>query len=68
MPLRAMSTTDTVIAGAGISYFALVHLFVAGSRYRLPIEPLPVLLAIYVLDAIRCGGLRGVLVSRTSMG
>ncbi|MDJ0949919.1 MAG: glycosyltransferase family 39 protein [Alphaproteobacteria bacterium] len=42
-----------LIVVGGIAYFALIHLFVANSRYRLPIEPLLVLLAIYGLDALR---------------
>ena len=39
-----------LIVGAGLGYFTLVHLFVANSRYRLPIEPLLFLLALYGLD------------------
>jgi len=36
-----------------ITYFAFVHLFVGNSRYRLPIEPLLVLLALFGLDGLR---------------
>ena len=42
-----------LIIGAGLGYFTLVHLFVANSRYRLPIEPILFLLALYGLDGIR---------------
>jgi len=42
-----------LIVGVGITYFTLIHLFVANSRYRLPIEPLLFLLALYGLDGCR---------------
>lgn len=45
-----------LVAMGGIVYFALLHLFVANSRYRLPIEPLLILLALYGLDGLRRGG------------
>lgn len=45
-----------LIALGGIGYFALLHLFVANSRYRLPIEPLLILLALYGLDGLRRRG------------
>jgi len=37
---------------AVVAYFALVHLFVANSRYRLPIDPALILLALYGLDGL----------------
>jgi len=42
-----------LIVGAGLIYFTIVHLFVANSRYRLPIEPLLFLLTLYGLDGWR---------------
>ncbi len=42
-----------LVIGAGLGYFTLLHLFVANSRYRLPIEPLLFLLALYGLDGCR---------------
>jgi hypothetical protein len=42
-----------LIIGAALAYFTLIHLFVANSRYRLPIEPLLFLLALYGLDGRR---------------
>ena len=35
-----------------ISYFALVHLFVGNSRYRLAVEPALVLLFLYGIEAV----------------
>ncbi len=43
-----------LIVGAGVGYFTLIHLLVANSRYRLPIEPILFLLALYGLDGWRC--------------
>jgi 4-amino-4-deoxy-L-arabinose transferase-like glycosyltransferase len=51
--LRRRLWAILVIVGAGLGYFTLVHLFVANSRYRLPIEPLLFLLALYGLDGWR---------------
>lgn len=42
-----------LVVTSAIAYFALIHLFVANSRYRLPIEPVLILLAIYGLDGFR---------------
>jgi 4-amino-4-deoxy-L-arabinose transferase-like glycosyltransferase len=42
-----------LVVGAGLGYFTLIHLFVANSRYRLPVEPLLFLLALYGLDGCR---------------
>ncbi len=36
-----------------IAYFALIYLFVGNSRYRLPVEPLLILLAVYGLDGLK---------------
>lgn len=38
---------------AGLAYFTVIHLFVANSRYRLPMEPILFLLAVYGLDGWR---------------
>jgi hypothetical protein len=51
--LRRRLWSVLFIVAAGLGYFTLVHLFVANSRYRLPIEPLLFLLAIYGLDGWR---------------
>jgi hypothetical protein len=42
-----------LIVAGGLGYFTLIHLFVANSRYRLPIEPLLFLLALYGLEGGR---------------
>jgi hypothetical protein len=42
-----------LVVGGGLGYFTLIHLFVANSRYRLPIESLLFLLALYGLDGLR---------------
>lgn len=42
-----------LIISAGLIYFTVIHLFVANSRYRLPIEPILFLLALYGLDGWR---------------
>ncbi len=51
--IRRREWALALVAVAGIAYFTLVHLLVANSRYRLPIEPLLFLLAVYGLDGLR---------------
>ena len=41
-----------LVVVAMISYFALVHLFVGNSRYRLAVEPALVLLFLYGIEAV----------------
>jgi 4-amino-4-deoxy-L-arabinose transferase-like glycosyltransferase len=36
-----------------IIYFAIIHLFTGNSRYRLPVEPALILLALYGIDGLR---------------
>ena len=43
-----------LLACAGmIAYFAVIHLFTGNSRYRLPVEPALILLALYGVDGLR---------------
>lgn len=36
-----------------IAYFAIIHLFTGNSRYRLPVEPALIFLALYGIDGLR---------------
>jgi len=36
-----------------ITYFAVFHLFIGNSRYRLPMEPALIFLALYGVDGLR---------------
>jgi hypothetical protein len=36
-----------------ITYFAIFHLFIGNSRYRLPMEPALIFLALYGVDGLR---------------
>jgi len=36
-----------------IAYFAVIHLFTGNSRYRLPVEPALIFLALYGIDGLR---------------
>ncbi|HJO89425.1 MAG TPA: hypothetical protein QF403_07245, partial [Alphaproteobacteria bacterium] len=36
-----------------IAYFAVIHLFTGNSRYRLPVEPALIFLALYGVDGLR---------------
>jgi CHASE2 domain-containing sensor protein len=59
IPLRLLGLIGIVVAWrrrlfpelaiicAVVAYFAIIHLFVGNSRYRLPVEPLLLLLAVY---------------------
>lgn len=43
-----------LLACAGmIAYFAVIHLFTGNSRYRLPVEPALIFLALYGVDGLR---------------
>jgi len=43
-----------LLACAGlITYFAVLHLFAGNSRYRLPVDPALIFLALYGVDGLR---------------